>query len=320
MVLAILVTTNVIAQVPEKMSYQAVIRDASGQLVTDTKVGVRVRIQKYIIGFPPSYQDVYVETHSVYKTNENGLLTLMIGEGEIVTGIFADIDWSDGTYILKTETDPEGGTNYSVTGSSQILSVPYALHAQTAENAQTAATAGNVTKYNIGDFAQGGVIFWLDNTRQHGLACAIEDQEGEFRWYPGTVGVTQAKGDGIYAGKTNTAIIIAAHIAIGDNGEMYAARVCNELEVTQNGITYGDWYLPSNEELVTMFSQTSIINETAEANGGQRFEYLENYWTSTETSEDLAMMYWYRTDISLNQRNKSMSKNNSVRVRAIRSF
>jgi|GEM_PF-6246496 len=64
---------NVIAQVPEKMSYQAVIRDASGELVTNTKVGVRVRIQKYILGFPPSYHDVYVETHSVYKTNENGL-------------------------------------------------------------------------------------------------------------------------------------------------------------------------------------------------------------------------------------------------------
>ena len=323
MIIGILITSDAFAQAPEKMSYQAVIRDADGKLVTNTKVGIRIRIQKLIIGMPPSHQDVYVETHNAYKTNENGLLTLMIGTGKVVMGNFADINWSDGTYNLKTETDPEGGTNYNVTGSSPILSVPYAMHSQTAktaETAQTATTAEDVTKYNIGDYAQGGVIFWLDNTRQHGLACPIHDQSDDIRWNAGTFGNTQAKGDGVYAGKINTAIIIAAHAAIGDDGETYAARVCNELEVTQNGITYGDWYLPSIEEVIIMISQHDAISSTARANGGKGLKYIGHYWSSTEANDNIAMGYWWRSDFSIDDRVSGYGKSAYNYVRAVRAF
>ena len=97
---AILLTASVFlprqasAQSPESMSYQAVIRDASDRLVKDTEVGVRIKIQVYIPALPPgdpSYIDLYVETHTI-STNENGLLTLMIGEGTTVSGTFADIN------------------------------------------------------------------------------------------------------------------------------------------------------------------------------------------------------------------------------------
>jgi uncharacterized protein (TIGR02145 family) len=118
----------VLAQSPEKFSYQAVIRNATNQLVTNHAVGIRISIlQGTITG-----TSVYVETHAE-TTNANGLVTLAIGGGAPVSGSFSSIDWHNGPYFLKTETDPTGGSNYSITGTSQLLSVPYALHARTAE-------------------------------------------------------------------------------------------------------------------------------------------------------------------------------------------
>jgi hypothetical protein len=125
---AALLTATLWAQSPEKMSYQAVIRNATDNLVTNTNVGMRIQIlQTSEFGAA-----VYVETHSP-TTNTNGLVSIEIGEGSVVTGDFKTIDWAKGPYFIKTETDPAGGTNYTITGTSQILSVPYALHAKTAE-------------------------------------------------------------------------------------------------------------------------------------------------------------------------------------------
>jgi hypothetical protein len=72
---------------------------------------------------------VYVETQTPI-TNANGLASIEIGGGTLVSGNFATINWANGPYFIKTETDPNGGTNYSITGTSQLLSVPYALYAE----------------------------------------------------------------------------------------------------------------------------------------------------------------------------------------------
>ena len=125
----VLLTASVFAQSPQKMSYQAVIRNSSDQLVTTQEVGMQISIlQSSSEGTP-----VYVETQTP-TTNANGLVSIEIGAGTLVTGTFAGIDWSTGSYFIKTETDPSGGTSYSITGTSQLLSVPYALHAKTSES------------------------------------------------------------------------------------------------------------------------------------------------------------------------------------------
>ena len=125
----LLCLTSVFAQAPEKFSYQAVVRNANNQLVTNTLVGMRVSIlQGSATGTP-----VYVETHYT-NTNANGLLTVEIGGGSVQQGSFADIDWAGGPYFLKTETDPNGGASYSVTSAQQLLSVPYALYSKEAGN------------------------------------------------------------------------------------------------------------------------------------------------------------------------------------------
>jgi uncharacterized protein (TIGR02145 family) len=126
---ALFITASVFAQAPEKMSYQAVVRDASDNLITNTQIGMQISI----LQSSASGTAVYVETQEP-TTNTNGLVSLEIGSGTVVSGDFTAIDWANGPYFIKTETDPTGGTSYSITGTSQLLSVPYALHAKTAES------------------------------------------------------------------------------------------------------------------------------------------------------------------------------------------
>lgn len=120
----VLLSAAAFAQAPQRMPYQAVIRSASGALVAETPVGTKVSI----LQGNADGTVVFAETHAS-ETNTHGLLSLQIGGGTAVTGTLAGIDWANGPYFLKTETDPQGGTDYVITGTSQLLSVPYALHA-----------------------------------------------------------------------------------------------------------------------------------------------------------------------------------------------
>lgn len=121
--------TTLFAQTPEKFNYQAVVRNASNALVTNAQVGVRVSI----LQGSANGSSVYLETHTA-ATNANGVMTIAIGGGNTQQGAFANIDWANGPYFLKTETDPNGGSNYSVTTTQQLMSVPYALYAKEAGN------------------------------------------------------------------------------------------------------------------------------------------------------------------------------------------
>jgi hypothetical protein len=115
------------AQVPEKMSYQAVMRNGSGQLLTNQSIAVKVSILEGSLIGPLAYSE-----RLTGNTNANGLISMEIGTGTVLSGTFATINWPTGNYYLKTETDPTGGTNYTIAGTSQLLSVPYAMYAKTA--------------------------------------------------------------------------------------------------------------------------------------------------------------------------------------------
>ena len=113
------------AQAPSKMNYQAVIRDNQGNLIRSKSVAMRIQILQ---GETP----VFVERHNP-QTNENGLITLAIGGGLTILGNIQSIDWSEGPFYIKTETDPNGGSDYSITGTSELMSVPYALYASNSQ-------------------------------------------------------------------------------------------------------------------------------------------------------------------------------------------
>lgn len=125
--IAFVVTVNAFAQVLENMSYQAVVRTADTNLVISSPVGIKLSILQGSI----SGTAFYVETQTPI-TNANGLVSLQIGDGIPVSGTLSAIDWATGPYFIKTETDPLGGINYTITETRQLLSVPYALHAKTA--------------------------------------------------------------------------------------------------------------------------------------------------------------------------------------------
>lgn len=110
------------AQAPQRMSYQSVIRDGNNVVVAATAVGIKISVLRGTA----TGSAVYVETHRK-TTNANGLLSLEIGEGTALLGTFAGIDWANGPYVIKSETDPTGGTNYSIPGVTPLNSVPYAL-------------------------------------------------------------------------------------------------------------------------------------------------------------------------------------------------
>jgi hypothetical protein len=126
---AVILTASAFAQAPEKMSYQAVIRNAGNALVTSQTVGMQLSIlQGSVTGLA-----VYAETQAP-TTNINGLVSIEIGAGTVISGTFNTIDWSAGPYFIKAETDPTGGATYTITGTSQLISVPYALHSNTADS------------------------------------------------------------------------------------------------------------------------------------------------------------------------------------------
>lgn len=190
----------------------------------------------------------------------------------------------------------------------------YQSSSDTWEKVGGSGSVASTTTYSVGDFAQGGIVFWVDETGKHGLVSAKVDQSPQLRWYAGSNVNTQAKGDGPYAGKANTSIIIAVQAALGGDANTYAARICNELQITESGLTYGDWYLPSKEELNLMYQNKATINATATANGGVVFNFYY-YWSSNEYDDSNAWVQGFG-----NGNQDPSGKTYSYVVRAIRAF
>jgi hypothetical protein len=128
LLLFLLATVSILAQTPEKMSYQLVLRNASNTLLTNQEVGIQISILQSTITGTAVYTEIQTAT-----TNINGLVSLEIGSGTS-SDDFSAIDWSGGPYFIKTATDASGGSNYSIVGTSQLMSVPFALYAKTAGN------------------------------------------------------------------------------------------------------------------------------------------------------------------------------------------
>jgi hypothetical protein len=115
-----------IAQAPNMFKYQAVARNTSGDLIANQTVSFEISILQNSSGGSP----VYTETH-VATTNQHGLVNLNVGGGAVTFGTFNTIDWGGAIYFIQVKMDPLGGSAYVLMGSSQLLSVPYALNAKT---------------------------------------------------------------------------------------------------------------------------------------------------------------------------------------------
>lgn len=192
-------------------------------------------------------------------------------------------------------------------------------------------------QYKIGDIAQGGVIFWLDLTGQHGLVCALSDQGSKIPWdteidfkgdseFPperNTKSVSVA--DSIYAGKANTESIVKF---VGKKDKLFAALICSEFVLILDSCVYDDWYLPSREELNLLYLNRKIINEALSNNRGDSLD-RKTYWSSTDVDcnekpyslYDKVHLAWSH-NFSLGNKAKQLpsKKYMPYSVRAIRSF
>lgn len=122
----ILLAAQLIAQAPNMFKYQAVARNNAGEIMANQTVSFEISILQNSSGGTP----VYTETH-IATTNQHGLVNLNIGGGAVVSGNFSTIDWGGAIYFIQVKMDPAGGSAYVLMGSSQLLSVPYALNAKT---------------------------------------------------------------------------------------------------------------------------------------------------------------------------------------------
>ncbi|MEM9930214.1 MAG: hypothetical protein AAF840_10375, partial [Bacteroidota bacterium] len=136
------------AQVPTSFSYQAVATDADGDELTEQNIGLQFSIRSA----SPDGDEVYRETHTE-ETDRFGLFTVEIGRGTVAVGDLSQINWSDGLYFLRVEMDISGGSNYVFMGANQLLSVPYAMHSQRSDQANSAQTAEQAATATFADSA-----------------------------------------------------------------------------------------------------------------------------------------------------------------------
>ncbi len=172
------------AQAPQRMSYQSVLRNSSNVLLAETLVGIKISV----LQGGASGTAVYVETQTA-TTNANGLLSIQIGAGTASTGSFANINWAAGTYFIKTETDPAGGSNYSITGTQEILSVPYAMYAAKSGDATTMGAIGGSSSPNGATINAGVLSLTPANATNSGIiTTGIQTIAGN-KALTGTLGV-----------------------------------------------------------------------------------------------------------------------------------
>lgn len=137
------------AQSPQAFNYQAIARDQNGEVLSEQMIGLRIGILQGAI----DSNAVYSERHEA-MTNAFGLLTLKIGAGESLSGSMENIQWGQDDFFLKIEMDISGGSNYVEMGTTQLLSVPYAIHASRADTAEMAILADQANLAETAGYAE----------------------------------------------------------------------------------------------------------------------------------------------------------------------
>ncbi|MFN9114372.1 MAG: DUF1566 domain-containing protein, partial [Bacteroidota bacterium] len=234
----------------------------------------------------------------------NGLATLEIGGGTSPVGSFSSINWGSGTFFIKTETDPANGTNYTITGASQLLSVPYALYAANSGN------AGNGFTRYIGEQYGGGVIFHLWKDAQgveHGLIVALTDQSTSQAWSNVSSTLIGASAQSSWNGLANSTAIVAQ---AGHTSS--AAKLC--LDLVSGGQT--DWYLPSIQELNMLWNNYyTVAGSLSQISGATQLSPAV-YWSSTELGTNDAWDFTFVYGDAYG----NFDKTNTLYVRAVRAF
>ena len=210
------------AQSPEKFTYQSIIKNSTGYLLKNQDIGLKISV----LFNSSNGIAVYSEEHTV-ESNDNGLVTLIIGEGTS-SDVFSDIDWGGGEYFLKVEVDPEGGVNYIMEQTSQLLSVPYALYAGNA-NVNLSVTGQDYITISGNQINASKIDATSDVV---GLSDVSTSGD-----YDDLIN-TPTLFDGDYANLTNTPQLNDGKIFVGDSSNKSSeVAVSGDVTITNAGVT-----------------------------------------------------------------------------------
>ena len=269
--------SNAQALPPEKFSFQAVVRNSNNQIIANKNVGVRLSILSVVMG---SENAEFIETHTV-ATNQNGLFSIQIGNGTMVSGSLLTAVNSNGqSKKIKCEIDPTGGTNYTIVSNEQLLSVPYALksnsavYANNADFATTATTASTATSANsvVGIAGNNGFVPVFGDNNALGNSAVFNDTES------GNVGIHNQNPLVALDVAGNGTILARKRVVLGpvggnpfispiwaiDNNE-YNFRVFKQPDITTPGTTHftinsnGNASMSNNLSVVGDISTNKII-------------------------------------------------------------
>ena len=261
---------------PNAFNYSAVARNAAGQPIATTTIGIQITILK------TSSTGVlqYSENHFI-NTDAFGLFNLVIGAGAVQSGSMATIDWSIDNYYLKVGMDAAGGTNFITMGTTQLLSVPYAMYAKSAGSVSGGGSSGGFTHY-IGEEFGGGVVFhlWKDASGvEHGLIIDKTDLSTAQVWSNIDATLIGPSAQSSWDGLSNSNAIVsqAGHTSS-------AASICLN---STNG-AQSDWYLPSVQELNMLWNNYyTVARSLIQITGATQLQSA-TYWSSTESNTSYA--------------------------------
>ncbi len=290
-------------QTPMAFNYSGVARDASGNALASTNIGLQMSILK---GSATGSSE-YSETHTV-STDAFGLFNLVIGFGQVQSGSLTTVNWSNDSYYLSVGMDVSGGSNYLNMGATQLLSVPYALHAKTAENVLNSGTG--IFAHQIGDLYGGGIIFdlWKDAQGiEHGLVVDLVDVSSGHVW-SNVLNISIGSGArSNWDGRSNSLGIIS------QNGHSSsAAALC----LNSNNGGQNDWYLPSVQEMNVLWKNYYRVSRTLEQTTGAETLKYEDYWCSNEENQFIAWTFYFGEGTAGAYDTKDVLR----KVRAIRAF
>jgi hypothetical protein len=305
-------------QAPEGFKYQAVVRDAGNTILNNQAVGLRMTIHQGSIGGTTVYSETFAPT-----TNTYGLVNLEIGNGTVVSGTFANIDWSAGPYFMETAVDVTGGTNYSVMGTSQLMSVPYALYAKTSGNGQgptgpqgnqgPAGANGATGPAGQGGVTTAGTNVTITGTGTVGDPYVVNATGGGSPTY--TIGLWPELGGYVFWVSADGKHGLVAETQDQGTATWYEAQnlISNPSNHSVNGQKFRDWRLPTKYELNEMYQNIGNGNALGLGNvGGFASSY---YWSSTEFAYTIAWFQFFSNGFE-----NSITKYDVTYVRAVRAF